>query len=50
MSLPVRVGCADFIDEDGAVGPARVLHALLHHVAGELVLGQVEHLATHPGN
>ncbi len=33
--------------ECGALYAAGVLDALLHHVAGELVLGEVQHLPPH---
>ena len=37
----------DLVDEDGPVGPGGVLHALLHHVGGELVLRERQHLRLH---
>ena len=43
----VAVDGAHLLNEGGALPPAGVLHALLHHVAGKLVLGQVQHLPTH---
>ena len=43
----VAVHRAHLLNQLGALNPARVLHALLHHVAGKLVLGQVEDLAAH---
>ena len=46
----VRVGRADLLDQDGTLGPGGVLHALLHHVAGELVLGQVQHFPPYSSN
>ena len=43
----VAVHRAHLLNQLGALNPSRVLHALLHHVAGKLVLGQVEDLAAH---
>ena len=34
----VGVGGADLLDQEGSLRPVGVLDALLHHIAGELVL------------
>ena len=43
----VGVCGADLLDEEGSLRPVGVLDTLLHHVGGELVLGEVQHLAAH---
>ena len=48
--IPVRDESADFIDKKGSFWSAGVLDALLHHVGGELVLGQRQHLSANSCN
>ena len=46
----VRVGGADLLYEESPLLSGGVLDALLHHIAGKLVLGQVENLSSHSAN
>lgn len=41
---------ADLVNEHGPLGASGVRDALLHHVAGELVLRQRQHLPAHSGD
>ena len=46
----VRVGGADLLYEEGSLLPGGILDALLHHVAGKLVLGEVQYFPSDSGN
>ena len=46
----VGVGSADLLNEEGSLLPGGVLDAFLDHVAGKLVLRQVENLSSHSAN
>ena len=39
--------CGHLVDEECLLALGGVLHALLHHVTRELVLGEVQHLPPH---
>ena len=46
----VGVGSADLLDEESSLLPGGVLDTFLHHVAGKLVLRQVEDLPSYSAN
>ena len=42
----VGVGGADLLDEDSSLRSVSILNTLLHHVAGELVLRQMQYFSS----